>query len=221
MNNVSARRDVILKAMAEAATSAGRSPSDISLIAVSKVQPNDRVQAMLATGQRIFGENRVQEAQQRWTHRREEFPDLRLHLIGPLQTNKVKDAVALFDVIETVDRMKLAKALANARLSLGREVRFLVQINTGEEEQKAGISPQEADAFIDDIRKEFGLEPDGLMCIPPLEEPCGPHFALLARIAGRHGLPVLSMGMSSDFSTAIRFGATHVRIGSALFGDRA
>ena len=218
--DVAAARARVLRSVADAAKAAGRSASDISLVAVSKVQPDFRIEAMLETGQRTFGENRVQEAYERWESRRLEYVDLQLHLIGPLQTNKAKDAVALFDVIETLDRLKLARALADARLAVGRDVRVLVQVNTGEEAQKSGVGPREADAFIETIRKEFGLEPVGLMCIPPQDEPCGPHFALLAQIARRQGLTTLSMGMSSDFETAVRFGATHVRVGSALFGER-
>jgi pyridoxal phosphate enzyme (YggS family) len=190
-------------------------------VAVSKEQPDDRVDAMIATGQRIFGENRVQEAQERWTARRAAFPDLELRLIGPLQTNKARDAVELFDVIETLDRPKLAGALADAASKLGRLLRLYVQVNTGEEEQKAGIAPQDADAFIASVRRDYGFEPEGLMCIPPADEPAGLHFALLARIAARNGLPKLSMGMSADYETAVMFGATSVRVGSALFGSRA
>ncbi|MBU6319927.1 MAG: YggS family pyridoxal phosphate-dependent enzyme [Alphaproteobacteria bacterium] len=218
--DVAAARGRVLKSVAQAAEAAGRRASDISLVAVSKVQPDLRIEAMLETGQRIFGENRVQEAYEHWAIRRGSYADLQLHLIGPLQTNKAKDAVALFDVIETLDRLKLARALADARLAVGRDVDILVQVNTGDEPQKSGVAPREADAFIETVRKEFGLEPVGLMCIPPQDEPSGPHFALLAQIARRQGLTTLSMGMSSDFETAVRFGSTHVRIGSALFGDR-
>jgi pyridoxal phosphate enzyme (YggS family) len=175
---------------------------------------------MLATGQRIFGENRVQEAQARWTERRVRHSDLHLRLIGPLQSNKAADAVALFDAIESLDRPKLAAALADAAQKLGRSPEILIQVNTGEEAQKAGIIPLEADAFIKAVRETYGLPVAGLMCIPPVDEEPAMHFALLAKIAARNGLSVLSMGMSDDFETAIRFGATHVRIGSALFGSR-
>ena len=175
---------------------------------------------MLATGQRIFGENRVQEAEARWTERRAKFADLSLRLIGPLQTNKAADAVAFFDVIESLDRPKLAAALADAAQKQGRSPEILIQVNTGEEEQKAGIAPLEADAFIKAARETYGLPVTGLMCIPPVDEEPAMHFALLAKIAARNGLPILSMGMSDDFETAIRFGATHVRVGSALFGAR-
>jgi len=218
---IAAARADVLARIAAAAKSAGRDPGAIGLVAVSKVQPDDRIEAMLAAGQRVFGENRVQEAEERWTARRAAFPDLELHLIGPLQTNKAKDAVELFDVIETLDRPKLAGALADAASKLGRALRLYVQVNTGEEEQKAGTPPQDADAFIAAVRRDYGFEPEGLMCIPPADEPAGLHFALLAKIAARNGLSKLSMGMSADYETAVMFGATSVRVGSALFGDRA
>ena len=212
-----ARADVLAR-IAAAAKGAGRDPVSVGLTAVSKSQPEDRIDAMLATGQRVFGENRVQEAEARWAHRRD--TGLELRLIGPLQTNKAKDAVALFDVIETLDRPKLAAALADAAAKTGRAPRLLVQVNTGEEEQKAGIIPSEADAFIASVRREYGFEPEGLMCIPPADEPSGPHFALLGKIAARNGLAKLSMGMSADYEIAVLFGATPVRVGSALFGSR-
>lgn len=174
---------------------------------------------MLAAGQRVFGENRVQEAQERWATRPER-PALELRLIGPLQTNKARDAVELFDVIETLDRTKLAAALVDAAAKAGRMPRLYVQVNTGEEPQKAGVAPRDTDAFIASLRADYGLEPEGLMCIPPADEPAGLHFALLARIAARNGLSKLSMGMSSDYETGVRFGATSVRVGSALFGAR-
>lgn len=175
---------------------------------------------MLATGQRLFGENRVQEAQARWGPRRAAVPDLKLRLIGPLQSNKAEDAVALFDAIDSLDRPKLAAALADAVQKLGRSPELLVQVNTGEEPQKAGVAPGEADAFIKAARESYGLNVRGLMCIPPAEEEPAMHFALLAKIAARNGLRELSMGMSEDFESAIRFGATQVRVGSALFGAR-
>ena len=206
--------------MAKAAAEAGRPPQSITLVAVSKQQPDDRVEAMLATGQRVFGENRVQEAQMRWTGRRTQYADLQLRLIGPLQSNKAADAVALFDMIESLDRTKLAAALAEAAQKQGKSPDFLIQVNTGEEEQKAGIAPREADAFIKAARDTYGLPIRGLMCIPPVDEEAAMHFALLAKIAARNGLAQLSMGMSDDFETAIRFGATHIRIGSALFRSR-
>lgn len=206
--------------IAETARSIGRDPVSVTLTAVSKTQPPEAIDSALATGQRTFGENRVQEAQARWTERRAAFPDLQLRLIGPLQSNKAEDAVALFDVIETLDREKLARTLADAIQSAGRAPKLLVQVNTGAEPQKAGILPSEADAFIALARDAYGLTIEGLMAIPPADEAPGLHFALLARIAERNGLNVLSMGMSGDFETAIRFGATHVRVGSALFGER-
>lgn len=218
---IAQRRESVLARIAKAAKSAGRSADEVVLVAVSKVQPDDRVDAMLGTGQRVFGENRVQEAQKRWSDRREQFPDLELRLIGPLQSNKSRDAVALFDVIETLDRPKLARTLAEAIQAEGRAPAIFIQINTGEEAQKAGVGPLEADAFISKVRKEFGIKPEGLMCIPPAGQAAGPHFALLAKIASRNGLAKLSMGMSADFETAIQFGATHVRVGTELFGARA
>jgi len=213
-----ARADVLAR-IESAAREAGRDPAAVTLVAVSKVQPEERIAAMLAAGQRVFGENRVQEAQERWSNRPER-PQLELRLIGPLQTNKAKDAVELFDVIETLDRTKLAAALLDAAGKVGRMPRLYVQVNTGEEPQKAGVAPRDADAFIESLRKDYGIEPDGLMCIPPAEEPAGLHFALLAKIAARNGLAKLSMGMSSDYEVAVRFGATSVRVGSALFGER-
>jgi len=210
-------RAAILARMAAAARAAGRDPAEVALTAVSKLQPEPRVAAVLAAGQRVFGENRVQEALGRWQDRRE---GLELRLIGPLQTNKAREAVAFFDVIETLDRDRLAQALAREIQRAGRCPRLYVEINTGEEPQKAGARPDEADAFIGRCRGEFGLPVEGLMCIPPADEPPGPHFALTAKIAARNGLAKLSMGMSADFETAIRFGATSVRVGTALFGER-
>ena len=203
--------------IARAAQACGRDPGDVTLVAVSKQQPWEAVAPVLAAGQRVFGENRVQEAMARWEARAE---GLDLHLIGPLQSNKAKEAVAFFEVIESLDREKLAAALADQVQKQGRSPRFYVQVNTGEEPQKAGVIPGEADAFIAACRTTFGLTLEGLMCIPPIEEPPGPHFALLAKIAARNGLACLSMGMSGDFETAVRFGATAVRVGSALFGAR-
>jgi len=189
-------------------------------VAVSKQQPWEAIQPVLTAGQRIFGENRVQEAIGRWTEIKAVTPDLELRLIGPLQTNKAREAVALFDVIETLDREKLARSLADAIQKEGRTPRLYVEVNTGEEAQKAGVIPAEADTFIALVRKTYGLTIEGLMCIPPAGEPAFPHFALLKTIAERNGLAHLSMGMSSDFETAIRFGATSVRVGSAVFGAR-
>lgn len=218
--DIAVQRASILARIAAAAKAAGRAADDVSLIAVSKLQPDERIDAALAADQRVFGENRVQEAQARWRERRPATPDLRLRLIGPLQTNKAEDAVAFFDAIDVLDRDKLARALADAAQKAGRCPEILVQVNTGEEAQKAGVAPTEADAFIAAARTTYGLPVKGLMCIPPVDEPPAMHFALLAKIAARNGLPELSMGMSEDFEEAIRFGATQVRVGSALFGAR-
>jgi PLP dependent protein len=206
--------------IAAAETVAGRAPGAAQLVAVSKFHPAASVQAALAAGHRLFGENRVQEAEGKFPALREAWPDLRLHLIGPLQTNKARDAVALFDVIETIDRPKLAAALAREMDRLDRRPDVLVQVNTGEEPQKAGILPLEADGFIKACRDEYGLPVRGLMCIPPADEEPAMHFALLADMTARNGLDWLSMGMSADFEEAIRFGATHVRVGTAVFGHR-
>jgi len=209
----------VRRRIGEACRVAGRDPAGVALVAVTKTQPDAALSAALAAGQRVFGENRVQEAQAHWADRRAGIPDLELRLIGPLQTNKAVEAAALFDVIETLDRPKLADALAAASEKSGRPVRVLVQVNTGSEPQKAGVEPEEADELIRHAR-ERGLVVEGLMCIPPAEEAPGPHFALLRKIARRNGVETLSMGMSGDYETAIRFGATHVRVGSALFGER-
>jgi len=217
--NPAAARTAILDRIDAAAKAAGRTDRPV-LVAVSKTQPWERIEPVLAAGQRVFGENRVQEAEGRWLAQRPVYPDLELRLIGPLQTNKVKQAIALFDVIETVDRDSLAKALADAAAKGAAMPRLYIQINTGEEPQKAGVVPTEADAFIEAARTTYGLTIEGLMCIPPVDEPPGPHFALLAAIARRNGLDKLSMGMSADFEMAVRFGATSVRVGSALFGAR-
>lgn len=213
-------RAAILERLAAAAKLSGRDADAVTLVAVSKKQPDERIEAMLAAGQRVFGENRVQEAQARWAHRRAAWPDLELRLVGPLQTNKTEDAVALFDVIETLDRDKLAKALARAMAKTGRTPRLYVQVNTGEEPQKAGVSPAETAAFVARCREVHGLSIKGLMCIPPADEPAAPHFALLARLAEELELECVSMGMSADYELAARLGATSVRVGSALFGDR-
>jgi pyridoxal phosphate enzyme (YggS family) len=207
----------VVARIARAAQAAGRAPASVGLVAVSKQQPWEAIEPVLAAGQKVFGENRVQEAMARWQDR---AAGLTLHLIGPLQTNKAREAVAFFDAIETLDREKLARALADEVQKQGRRPRLYVQVNTGEEPQKAGVAPTEADAFIALCRGTYDLQPEGLMCIPPVGEPPGPHFALLARIAARNGLSRLSMGMSGDFETAIAFGATSVRVGSAVFGAR-
>jgi pyridoxal phosphate enzyme (YggS family) len=203
-----------------AARSVGRAPAEVTLVAVSKAQPDERVRAALAAGQRVFGENYMQEARARWPVLRERHPDLRLHMIGPIQTNKAKDVVALFDVIETVDRPKLAEMLAREMARQDRRPACFVQVNTGEEAQKAGVWPADADRFIEACRDELGLPVIGLMAIPPEDEEPSLHFALLAKIAARNGLAKLSMGMSADYEVAVQFGATHVRVGSAIFGAR-
>lgn len=203
-----------------AARAAGRDPATVTLVAVSKTHGPETIRPVLAAGQRVFGENRVQEAAGKWPALQAEFPGVALHLIGPLQSNKARDAVRLFDVIESLDRPKLAAALADAMSREGRRPDCLVQVNTGEEPQKAGIPPQEADAFIAHCRDALGLPVRGLMCIPPAEENPAPHFALLREIARRNGLAVLSMGMSADYEAAIALGATHVRVGTAIFGSR-
>lgn len=194
--------------------------NSVNLVAVSKMQPEHRIDAALAAGQRIFGENRVREAKDRWSQRRDFQKDLTLHLIGPLQTNKVSDAVALFDVIEVVDRPKLAKALSDEMGRQSRQLECYIQVNTGEEAQKSGIAPEDADDFITYCRDKAGLKITGLMCIPPIKEEVAMHFALLQTIAKRNRLCNLSMGMSDDYEEAIAFGATGVRIGSAIFGAR-
>lgn len=192
----------------------------VRLVAVSKRQPDDRIAASLAASQRVFGENRVQEAQQHWAHRRDQFTDLELHLIGPLQTNKAAEAVALFDVIEVVDRPKLAKTLGAEMHKQGRHLPCYIQVNTGCEDQKSGILPEDVDAFIQLCGDEIGLDIVGLMCIPPIDEEPAIHFALLREMARRNGLTELSMGMSGDYEDAVAFGATSVRVGSAIFGAR-
>ena len=216
---IAARFAAVRADIAAACRAAGRDPRDVTLTAVTKTQPPEAIDAALATGQRVFGENRVQEAMARWTDRRPLHPDLHLRLIGPLQTNKVREALVLFDVIETLDRPKLAQALATAGQAIGVVPRVLVQVNTGAEPQKAGVPVADAPALIEQARA-LGLTVEGLMCIPPADEDPVGHFALLARMARDHGLDVLSMGMSGNYAVAIKAGATHVRVGSALFGAR-
>ncbi|KAA5802242.1 YggS family pyridoxal phosphate-dependent enzyme [Alkalicaulis satelles] len=213
-------RAAILERINAAAKAGGRPSGSVTLTAVSKQQPDERIEAMLAAGQRVFGENRVQEAQARWEHRRGQWPDLELRLIGPLQTNKADAACALFDVIETLDRDKLASALARAMDKTGRRPRLFIQVNTGREAQKAGIDPGEAAAFAERCRETHGLAIEGLMCIPPEAEPASLHFALLAQLARDCSVERLSMGMSADYELAARMGASAVRVGSALFGAR-
>lgn len=214
--STSPKLDAVLTRIADAEKAAGRPAGAATLVAVSKMQAWEDIAPVWEAGHRVYGENRVQEAVTRWTERRAE---IELRLIGPLQSNKAREAVGFFDVIETLDREKLITALAGEIQRQGKAPRLYVQVNTGEEPQKAGVLPRDADAFIALARKSFEIE--GLMCIPPADEPPGPHFALLGKIAARNGLERLSMGMSGDFETAVRFGATSVRVGSALFGARA
>ena len=220
MNDISDRYRSVRNAIAAAEAEAGRPKGEVTLVAVSKTFDADEIRPVLEEGHRIFGENRVQEAMAKWPRLKEEFGDVELHLIGPLQSNKAKEAVALFDVIETVDREKIASELAKEIAKQGRAPRLYVQVNTGSEPQKAGIDPREAVAFVTRCRDEHGLAIDGLMCIPPADENPGPHFALLAKIAAQAGVGKLSMGMSGDYETAVAFGATSVRVGSAIFGAR-
>ena len=206
--------------IARACEDARRERNSVTLIAVSKTFEADAIEPVIGAGQRIFGENRVQEARAKWPGLMTAFPGIGLHLIGPLQSNKARDAVALFDAIHSVDRPSICEALAKEINSQDRHPQLFVQINTGEEPQKAGVAPAEADAFLANCRDRYGLSISGLMCIPPVEEAPAPHFALTAKIAARNGLKHLSMGMSADFAIAIRLGATHVRVGSAIFGTR-
>jgi len=203
-----------------AARDAGRDPQDVTLVCVSKTFAAQDIMPVIDEGECVFGENRVQEALEKWPTLKASHPGLELHLIGPLQSNKAHEAVSFFDVIETVDRDKIAKTLAGEIQKTARHPHLYVQVNTGAEPQKAGVLPQEADHFIESCRKDYGLEISGLMCIPPVDDQASPHFALLNRIAARNGIAVLSMGMSGDFELAIQLGATHVRVGSAIFGER-
>ena len=218
--DVAARLRLVEDEILLAARAADRDPRSVKLVAVTKTVPPAAIEQAIAAGQHIFGENRVQEAAAKWPALRARHPGIELHLIGPLQSNKVREAVALFDVVETVDRPKLARALAEEMARVDRRPRLFVQVNTGEEPQKAGVVPAEADGFIALCRDTFGLAVDGLMCIPPFDEEPEMHFALLAKIAARNGMRELSMGMSGDFVRAIPFGATYVRVGTAIFGDR-
>jgi PLP dependent protein len=218
-NPVAANLREICKRIAAAARSVSRDPGKLTLVAVSKAQPDERIRAALDAGQRVFGENYVQEATAHWARWRPYYPDLKLHMIGRIQTNKAKEAVALFDVIETVDRPKLARALIKEMARQDRRLPCFIQVNTGEEASKAGVWPDQTDAFVVECR-ELGLNVVGLMTIPPEGEEPSLHFAMLAKIAERNGLAQLSMGMSADFEIAVQFGATYVRVGSALFGAR-
>ncbi|MBY5762680.1 YggS family pyridoxal phosphate-dependent enzyme [Rhizobium laguerreae] len=214
------RLNEVRSRIAAAEREAGRSAGSVQLVAVSKTFEADAIRPAIEAGQRVFGENRVQESQGKWPALKAEYQDIELHLIGPLQSNKAADAVALFDVIETVDREKIARALAEEMRRQGKALRLYVQVNTGLEPQKAGIAPDDTPAFVALCRDELGLSIEGLMCIPPAEENPGPHFALLAKLALKCGVEKLSMGMSGDYGTAIAFGATSVRVGSAIFGTR-
>ncbi len=218
--DVAARLAEVREHISRAAGDCGRDPASVTLVCVSKTYPAEHLLPALDAGERVFGENRVQEAQGKWPQLRERYAGLDLHLIGPLQTNKAADAVAIFDTIETVDRPKIARALADATQKVGRCPRLFLQVNTGAEPQKAGVLPEEADAFVASCRGEYGLSVNGLMCIQPIDDQAAPHFALLATIAARNGITGLSMGMSADYELAIPLGATHVRVGSAIFGAR-
>jgi PLP dependent protein len=219
IDGVAARLAGVRRRIAAACRTSGRDPASVTLTAVSKTRSPEAIDAILAAGQRVFGENRVQEARGRWADRRAGLPDLELRLIGPLQTNKAAEALDLFDVIETLDREKLARALATAALASGKTPRVLVQVNTGAEPQKAGVPADGVEALVA-VARDLGLIVEGLMCIPPVDVDPQPHFDLLAGLARRNGLAVLSMGMSADYEAAIAHGATHVRVGSALFGER-
>src|SRR5476651_2134109 len=210
----------VKRRIAEAAAAAGRPVSDVTLVAVSKTHGAERVRELLVVGQRVFGENRVQEAEEKFPALKAEYPALELHLIGPLQTNKTRDAVALFDVIQSVDRDRLAATLAKEMEKAGKRPACFIQVNTGEEPQKAGVLPADLDAFVATCRDTYKLPVVGLMCIPPVDEEPALHFALLAKMAARNGLLQVSMGMSADYESAVKLGATHVRVGSALFGAR-
>ncbi|CAD5283343.1 Pyridoxal phosphate homeostasis protein [Bosea sp. 62] len=220
MSDVVARLQETRNAIARAARDFGRKPEAVTLIAVSKTKPAEMIVPVLGAGQIDFGENYVQEAKEKWPALRERFPQAKLHMIGPLQSNKARDAVALFDVIQSLDRESLAKELAREIERAGKAPQLIAQVNTGAEPQKGGVLPGEADAFLELCRTRYGLTIAGLMCIPPAEDPPSPHFALLGKIAERNGLAILSMGMSADYEAAIQLGATHVRVGSAIFGAR-
>ncbi len=208
-------------AVAAACRTAHRTPESVTLVAASKTVPAEGIETAIAAGQLVYGENRVQESQAKWPDLRERHPEVELHLIGPLQTNKARDAVALFDVIHSVDRSAMCRALAPRCAELGRRPALFIQVNTGAEPQKAGVLPEELDALLEACRGEYDLDVTGLMCIPPVDEPAERHFALLAAAADRAGLKSLSMGMSSDYALAIEYGATHIRVGSAIFGSRS
>ena len=220
MSDTVTRLEAIRASVTRAARDFGRKPESVTLVAVSKTKPAEQILEALEAGQRVFGENYVQEAKAKWPALKERFPEAELHMIGPLQSNKAREAVALFDVIQSLDRESLAKELAREISRAGRAPRLFVQVNTGEEPQKGGILPGDTDAFLARCREVHGLAIEGLMCIPPADEPPSPHFGLLAKIGARNGLKGLSMGMSADYEAAIQLGATHVRVGSAIFGER-
>lgn len=220
MSDTVTRLAAVRAAIARMAQDFGRKPDSVTLIAVSKTMPAEAILPALEAGQRVFGENYVQEAKGKWPALKARFPDAELHMIGPLQSNKAREAIELFDAIHSLDRESLAKELSREITRAGRAPRLFVQVNTGEEPQKGGIAPGEVDAFLTRCREQYGLSIEGLMCIPPAEEPPSPHFALLAKIAARNGLEELSMGMSADYEAAIQLGATYVRVGSAIFGAR-
>jgi len=218
--SISDRLQNLELAISKAAREVGRKRDEIKLVAVSKTFASEAIKPVLVSGQRVFGENRVQEAAQKWPELKQEFPDIELHLIGPLQTNKTKQAVELFECIQTLDRPKLARHLADAAQAVGRMPKLFVQVNTGAEQQKAGVMPEHVDDFIETCRKDYGFMIEGLMCIPPIDEEPSLHFALLEKIAKRNDVRDLSMGMSADFEKAIQFGATYIRVGRAIFGER-
>jgi pyridoxal phosphate enzyme (YggS family) len=220
MNDAAERLAAVQHEIATACREAGRDPAAVTLVAISKTFGPEAIAPAIAAGHKVFGENRVQEAKQKWPALKERHGGLELHLVGPLQSNKAKEAVALFDAIHSVDRASLCAALAKEIARQGRSPTLFVEVNTGGEAQKAGVLPEQTDAFVKACRDTYGLTISGLMCIPPLEEPPAPYFALLAKIAQRNGLSLLSMGMSADFALAVRFGATHVRVGTAIFGSR-
>ena len=219
-DSIESRLARVRREIAEACRVAGRDPAGVTLVAVSKTFGADAVEAAIRAGQRVFGENRVQEAKAKWPALQARHPGIELHLVGPLQSNKAREAVALFDAIHSVDRPSLAEALAKEIARAGRSPRLLVEINTGGEPQKSGVLPETADEFIKACRETYGLSIAGLMCLPPANEPPAPHFALTAKIARRNEMNLLSMGMSADFAAAIAMGSTHVRIGTAIFGGR-
>lgn len=219
-NDIAAKLGAVRTKIAAAATAAGRTPSSVTLIAVTKTFGEADILPAIAAGQRAFGENRVQEAKSKWPALRAHCPDIELHMIGPLQSNKAREAVSLFDCIHTIDRPKIARAIAEEQLRAGRRLKLFVQVNTGEEPQKAGVSPADTAGFVGFCRNDLGLDVAGLMCIPPVDDMPAVHFAFLAKLANELSLQALSMGMSGDYEAAVNLGATHVRVGSAIFGTR-